>query len=650
MLKFRSSLLFIILSAASVAAQNAFQIGFWKHTSLNGTLELEGIYRSQETTLRTNVTEKPVTTLFNGNFSLNSKSYFWHPSFIKLNTILEYNPALRNQKYLVIPNRSETRTAERMQFFVTFFDQRPFSFNSFYNFNHLFINRELTTSVETYSKEAGAGISFRNSILPFSLRYLDARWDQNELDSGRKFKTNRKNLIFEAGKSFTSHDDHRLNYSNDDYERTYAGIGRVHNIVSITRLQNNFTFNNGRNNYWRSLIAYQNQTGTFALNRFQVDENAKISLPSNLSLSGFYRYARFEQHIHVNRQHNVLGKLEHQLFKSLNSYTWYEYINFQNTTYDESIRQGAAGLRYSKLIPGGTLNLSYEHRRRSDDRNSEPGLLRVFDEALTLSDGYITLLKNQNIDPESILITDETGIIIYQENIDYLIIDRNGFTEIQRLPGGQIENNQVVYVDYISKLNTSYDFNTYSDQFRAGLNLFRRLIELYFSYYGQDYSNVSRAEPLILKTISQRVAGIRSSYAFLSAGFEMEDYNSNLLPYEAKRTFLGVNKSLFRRVTVYISTNYRKFRFVDINESQKYFDWSARINYQVGLNSKITLDGGYRFQEGRGIDLNLTNLRTRFSTKYRSLYFHFEVEIYRRDFSGETLNYNGGSIRIERKF
>lgn len=642
--------MFIILSAASVAAQNAFQIGFWKHTSLNGTLELEGIYRSQETTLRTNVTEKPVTTLFNGNFSLNSKSYFWHPSFIKLNTILEYNPALRNQKYLVIPNRSETRTAERMQFFVTFFDQRPFSFNSFYNFNHLFINRELTTSVETYSKEAGAGISFRNSILPFSLRYLDARWDQNELDSGRKFKTNRKNLIFEAGKSFTSHDDHRLNYSNDDYERTYAGIGRVHNIVSITRLQNNFTFNNGRNNYWRSLIAYQNQTGTFALNRFQVDENAKISLPSNLSLSGFYRYARFEQHIHVNRQHNVLGKLEHQLFKSLNSYTWYEYINFQNTTYDESIRQGAAGLRYSKLIPGGTLNLSYEHRRRSDDRNSEPGLLRVFDEALTLSDGYITLLKNQNIDPESILITDETGIIIYQENIDYLIIDRNGFTEIQRLPGGQIENNQVVYVDYISKLNTSYDFNTYSDQFRAGLNLFRRLIELYFSYYGQDYSNVSRAEPLILKTISQRVAGIRSSYAFLSAGFEMEDYNSNLLPYEAKRTFLGVNKSLFRRVTVYISTNYRKFRFVDINESQKYFDWSARINYQVGLNSKITLDGGYRFQEGRGIDLNLTNLRTRFSTKYRSLYFHFEVEIYRRDFSGETLNYNGGSIRIERKF
>ena len=196
----------------------------------------------------------------------------------------------------------------------------------------------------------------------------------------------------------------------------------------------------------------------------------------------------------------MLGKLDHQLFKSLNSYTWYEYINFQNTAYDESIRQGAIGFRYTKAVPGGRFNLSYEHRQRSENRNSEPNLLRVFDEELTLSDDNITLLRNQDIDPGSLLITDESGIIIYQENIDYLVIYREGLTEIQRLPGGQIENNQVVFADYFSERNTSYDFNTNADQFQAGINLFERLMELYFRYYGQDYSNIHMTESKILKT------------------------------------------------------------------------------------------------------------------------------------------------------
>jgi hypothetical protein len=630
--------------------QNAFEVGIWKHTSLNGSIELEGLYRSQETILRNNSTEKPVTTLLTGNLQLNSKSYIWHPNFLKLNTILEYNPALRDQNYLVIPNRSETRTAEQLRISATFFEERPLSFNTFYNFNHIFINRELATSVETYTKEAGAGLSFRNTYLPITMRYLDSQWDQNELDSGRKFRNNRKNLRAEAGKSFSNFDDHRLSFSNDDYSRTYAGKGKVHNIVSNARIRNNITFNNGKQNYWRSLISYQDQTGTFPLKRFQVDENAKISLPYNFSTSGFYRYSRFEQQSHVNRQHNILGRLEQQLFKSLNSYTYYEYINFKNTVYDESIHQAAVGFRYTKVIARGRFNLSYEHRLRSDDRDSQPSLLKVFDEELLLSDNTITFLKNPDADPASILITDETGIVIYQENIDYLVIQRDSYIEIQRLPGGQIEDNQLVMADYISSQNSSYDFRTNTNQFQIGLNLFERLAELYFRYYDQNYSDININEKRILKTISQRVAGIRSSYGFLSGGFEIEGYNSNLLPYILKRIFLGVNTNFYRKVNINLSGNYRDYNFVDADESQKFFDISGRINYQLSLNSKISLDGGYRFQNGRGIDLKLTNLRTEYSTKYRSMLFHVGMEIYRRDFSKEIINYNGGYIRVERKF
>ena len=630
--------------------QDVFQMGFWKHTSLHGSVQMEGLYRSQETTLRSGEKEQPKTTLFTGNLNVNSRSYIWHPNFLKLNIDAEYNPAVRNQKYIVVPNRSETRTAEQARIATTFFDQRPLSFNTYYNLSHLFINRELTTNVETYQNEFGAGLSYRNPYLPVSLRYLNSQWDQNELETGRKYENNRKNFKVETSKSFTRHDDHRLTYINDDYTRIYAGNNRIHNKTSSARLQDNFSFNNGKQNYWRSLIWYQDQSGTFPLNRFQVDENARVSLPANLSTSGFYRYARFEQQSHINRQHNILGRLEHQLFKSLNSYTSYEFIHFKNTVYDEDIHQGAAGFRYTKEIPTGRLNVSYEYRLRSDDRNSRPDLLRVFDEAITLSDGQIVLLANADVDLNTILVTDESSTIIYQENIDYLVIQRGNFVEIQRLPAGQIGPDQMVLVDYTSTQNTSYDFNTGSNSFQFGLNVFDRLFEFYFRYYDQDYSNVNLNEQRILKTISQRIIGVRSSRGFLSAGFEMEDYNSNLLPYEARRIFISANKHFRSGLNMYISANYRDYHLIRESETQNFYDVTGRLNYQLNRNNKISLDGGYRFQEGRGIDLDLTTMRTEYSTRYRLMYLHIGLEIYRRDFSGEKINYNGGYIRLERKF
>ena len=53
---------------------------------------------------------------------------------------------------------------------------------------------------------------------------------------------------------------------------------------------------------------------------------------------------------------------------------------------------------------------------------------------------------------------------------------------------------------------------------------------------------------------------------------------------------------------------------------------------------------------GRGIDLDLSNLRIELSTRVRNLYLSAGRDIDRRNFSGEIINYNGGYFRIERKF
>ena len=102
----------LFFSSVVFAQINGTTGGLWNQVSLNGAISLEGQYRSQETILKSNLTERPKTSLLRGLFLLRSQSYVWHPNFLLLDLDLEYQPGSRKDNYLVIPDRSETQTAE----------------------------------------------------------------------------------------------------------------------------------------------------------------------------------------------------------------------------------------------------------------------------------------------------------------------------------------------------------------------------------------------------------------------------------------------------------------------------------------------------------------------------------------------------------
>ena len=144
------TLLFLhLVITASVAQNNGSPGGFWNQISLNGEVSLEGLYRTQETVLRSNLSEDLQTSLLRGQFLLRSRSYIWHPSLMLLDLDLEYQPGTGRYEFLNIPDRSETITAERAHIQATFFDQRPVSIGVLSNINHAFSNRELLTNIET---------------------------------------------------------------------------------------------------------------------------------------------------------------------------------------------------------------------------------------------------------------------------------------------------------------------------------------------------------------------------------------------------------------------------------------------------------------------------------------------------------------------
>ncbi|MEJ2634725.1 MAG: hypothetical protein P8184_05480 [Calditrichia bacterium] len=638
------------LSMESMAEINGFGGSFWNQQSLNGAVILEGRYRSLKTVLENRFDEFQKTAIATGRLLLRSRSYIWHPNFMLLNIDLDYQPGNRRDNYLVIPDRSETQIAERGHIEAAFFDQRPLSVVLFSNLNHSYINRELLTNIETYKTDFGGMLRFRNRSFPSSLRYLQERWSQKELATGRQFRNRRKNLTCNVSQSFSSRDAHQLLFAWDDYRRDYGSGQFIENKVSSINLRDNFFFDKEQSSSLNSLVWYYHQTGNEQLNRFQLFENVGVRLPKNFRFLGNYQYARFSQPTLSSNRHNFNSRLEHQLFLSLRSMIFYEYSFLRQSHFSELNNTVGLGLKYRKKIPYGIFMLNYEFRRRHQNRSSRPGVLTIVNEEHRLEDAAVILLDNPFVIAGSVVVHDATGTIIYQENLDYVLIQQGNFLEIQRLPGGEIPAGAAIFINYTAEQQLSFQFNSFGNNVGTNVSLFNQLMEFYFTFFNQDNSNYSLPESRILKYITRRVYGIRSSYSFISAGFEFDDYNSNIIPYESKRFYIAVSGQLAERVDAVITGNYRDYLLNADNERQKFSDFSGRVNYRIFQNSRFSMEGGYRIQNGRGIDLKLSTFRGEFSTLYRRIILTLGYETYFRKFSDERRNFNGTFLRIQRQF
>ena len=88
----------------------------------------------------------------------------------------------------------------------------------------------------------------------------------------------------------------------------------------------------------------------------------------------------------------------------------------------------------------------------------------------------------------------------------------------------------------------------------------------------------------------------------------------------------------------------------DTNTEQLYANLFGKVIYQFKPQSKINFDIGYRKQVGEQIDLDLITAKAEFNTVYRNIYMKVGLEVYKRNYVGEELNFRGVYFQIDRKF
>jgi len=639
----------LILGTGIIAQDPSLSLGPWNLITVTGEVGLEGMFQQRETRYSELLDEQTSKYLI-GGIRLHTSSYFWKPGILSLMLGGEYNPETRNEKYLVIPDRSEVRTLKKLDMRTTLFGDRKLNLTAWINLDQHYFNRENLTNIRTNNRQWGANLGSSNKILPFNLRYYTLNWDQQEIEAERTFNMAQQGLQARVTKTFHRHDKHELAYSYDDYHYTYSEPGEVTNEVYRLALNNQFFFDREKRFGSRSSLLFYDQAGTYTFNKVDAFEQLIFHLPLNVDLAGSGNFYRLEDSGQLITTGRARSEVRHQLYESLYSQVFSEYAATRHTLYREQEFRAGAGIRYTKTIPVGRINLEYRYYRHHNTLEGEPGTIHIVNEPLILDDGGGNLLSKPFADPQTVMVTDPSGAIRYSEGSDYFVNVFNEFLEIVRIPGGRIPPGGEVLASYdaMQPGNSHYEANNH--QFHAGLTLFDRLFEVYYRGGTQGFQDVESAAFLTLNRYDQHVIGGRVYYRFLSGGVEYDRYNSSLVPYRRINYFLNLNFRIRSRWILSANGSLRDYSLLGPEVNQRYINISGRASYQAARFITINLHAGYLSQQGRNIDLGLLTGRLEAVFKIRNLYLKTGTNYYNRNYTNSNFTYSRVFVRLARVF
>ena len=642
-------LLFLLPSLKALPQGSLSSLGFWHQQAFSGEVSLEGIYRQLKSTIgSSNENQRSLYGI--AGFKLRSKSYLWLPDLVTLDLDGEFNPETRNEKFITIPNRSEVRTLSKISVLSTILNNKPVTLMPYYNYNQSYFNRESLTNVLSKAQRWGGNVLIKNKILPFYLSYNNLKWKQEETETGRAYTNDRITLEGRVTKSFGLRDKNELFYGYDDLRYTYANRDTTWNIINRINLNNQVYLDSAKNYNFNSRITYWDQAGTNYFRRFDMYENIIFTLPHDFHLSALYNHYRLKNHFQDFIQNRVRADLRHQLFMSLKSDLFIEYEKINQTYYNERNVKFGVGFDYTKKISFGQLNLSYHYYRHHQNNQSEESPRQIFNEPHILLDGSPELLDKPYVDITSIIVKDNSGTIIYQENFDYVLIEQNNFIEIQRVLGGQIPNGGQILVDYVAIQPGSYSFDLNNHDFYIGFLLFDRLIEVYYRGRFQDYTNVKQTEFLTLNYFSQNIYGIRIEKAFARGGIEYDQYLSTIIPYRSMRYYLNLQGNFNNKLLLTLDASLRDYTYIEDDHKQVYGNLSGRAMYTFKAQTRIEFEIGYLRHKAYQTDLSLWTGRLEFSTVIRKLYINAGIDFYSRNYITSNYSLKGVFVKATRKF
>jgi len=536
-----------------------------------------------------------------------------------------YHPALVTYKLSALPQweqtsqMSEEGEKRKKRNFLegysaefTFLQYKPYTLRIFAKRQRSTLNSNFAERSKTESDHYGATLMLKYNVLPTILSYNHEESTQtgfhitdNDTDEFHLSMQYNKNL-----------GDTRLIASYKDSTQTTDGIP-ISVLQQKARLQNYYDLTKDKRVTLDSSLIYEDTQSDFTEStRYELYENLSWRHRRNLTTKYTFRYNIMNFEAGSRESRALRFNLNHLLYENFT--TLFNADGLSNHFPGGRELAYGAGLNfgYNREIPWGMLNINIGHNYNINNRDITADSIQVIDEFIILTTGIITLLANEHVDIDSIVVTDNTGTIVYIRDIDYRITETDSFARISRIPGGGIADGQEVLVDYKHLSNPAFDYSTFGQSYGISLS-FWSAWKIFYMYNHSKQSFLSGIPPDELIDDSIHTAGTELDLKWSRTKFEFKDRQTTNVPTTSWRAEETVTLRPFKGVFSSLYGSYGTTKFKDTGEIEKFNTIRATIQVRTSRRSKLRVEGFRNKISGAAERITDTGVSSTFEWVYR---------------------------------
>ena len=644
-------ILFLIFNLPFIhlSGQNASSpIKAFKFRHFNGYLNFYSYY-NYKTWEKVGTKDNYNISYLSPSASIDAKTYILHPNFLCVDIKADYTPELKKNLADINPDVIERISRKSIDLSAVMLQNKDIKLYSYFKINDGYYNNEEISFTKTFGKYWEVKLVNINKKLPFLVTYSKRNSESENTTNFRKYNFEADKLIAKVSKTFFKKDLHYFQYKYLDDERNYNNLIAINNRYNEFNLNNKFFFDKKYNYLFHSIIRENIISGFQNSKEFTIHENLLFKLPYQLEFKFDYQHNNYSNESINQIQNKIHTNIAHQLFRSLKSSVFYDFDKAKQTQFDYTLNQAGVKLNYQKKIPTGILAINYYRSFELMNRNNEQGIIQVVNELHTISDGSILLLRYPFIDKASIIVRSMNQTLIYQENLDYYLVDQGDFIEIQRIPGGLIENNSVIYIDYTAQQAGTSSYTLSRQGFNTKVSIFKQLLSVYYNFQQDKLTNSEFYNQHNKEQFKQNIFGVESRSKYHIAGIEYKNRESTLISIQMLKYYAKLNFN-FKKFKFWGMASHNYYFKYGFYSNQNYFYSSLNLSYRIQSNTQIQYKFHYRKQKGDNIFIDVTKSQLEYSSKIRSFSYSFGLEYFHRYVLLDRTNLGGVFIKATRKF
>lgn len=398
------------------------------------------------------------------------------------------------------------------------------------------INRRFQPTLDERRTGFGTNWYFAHDTVPMELSYDYLESDQ----SGNRRQRDDEHFIestLHYGVEAIISETHRvkLSYEHAENKQEYQGLGFPFETTrDLITLDQTVRFGaDGRHEY-RTLIHWQEESGHFARDFFEIGPQLKLQHTDDLQT--FYKY-QFNRERYAGldiETHRADFQVVHQVYSNLTT-TVDVFGLYEDVEDDVNTTQvgGSVDWQYNRRNPYGHLYANLALAYDTEDFDGETGVRVVVNESGAFRDPLPIYLRNRDVLAHTIVVTDSSNRRVYVRGLDYAVVHRGNATGLVRVFTGRIANRDTVLIDYQYRVPSEGRMDTVRVDFSAEQRFENGVTPFYrFSYRHQEEDISTGFARRADRTNHHRV-GVRYERDRYSVGAELEIFDDSVEPYDA---------------------------------------------------------------------------------------------------------------------